>query len=181
MADRRRTREPDATAFRRDDWRNLATALRREARAERPRFSRAIHEDALAALAANPAEQETAEPVPAARAGDQPAISRQRRGSAWAVVTGGLAAATCLAIAVATVPPRPAPPAAVPVATFADAGIERLPTPEEISASVFAQVATFAALAVGVPELPDLAALDPGLLAAADPGRIGSEQAAGDR
>jgi hypothetical protein len=61
--------------------------------------------------------------------------------------------------------PRPAPPAALPVAVDAEAGIERLPTPDEIGATVFAQITTFAALAVGVPELPDLTGLASGLAA----------------
>jgi hypothetical protein len=72
-----------------------------------------------------------------------------------------------MAIAVAAVRPRPAPPPTA-VAAAGDTGIERLPTPEEIGASVIAQVTTFAALAVGIPELPDLAAVAPELLAGTD-------------
>jgi hypothetical protein len=166
MADRRRSPESDSGAFRRDDRLDLSAELRREARAERPSFSPAVHADVLAALAARAAKRDTRPPAPTAAVVDEPAGSRQR--FAWAVVGGGLAAAAaCLAIAVAAVRPRPAPPPTA-VAAAGDTGIERLPTPEEIGASVFAQVTTFAALAVGIPELPDLAAVAPELLAGTD-------------
>jgi hypothetical protein len=162
MADRRRTDE-SAAAFRRDDWRDLAAALRREARAERPAFAPAMHEGVLAALAARSVPRAAGAAAPAGR---EPAVARPRRASPWSVATGGLAAAVaCLAVAVVPVAPRPAPPAALPVAADTEAGIERLPTPDEIGSTVFAQVATFAALAVGIPELPDLTALASGLVA----------------
>jgi hypothetical protein len=162
MAARRRTHESAAASFRRDDWRDLAAALRREARAERPAFAPALHEGVLAALARSVPRAAGA----AAPAGLEPAVARPRRASPWSVATGGLAAAVaCLAVAVVPVAPRPAPPAALPVAAEAEAGIERLPTPDEIGSTVFAQVATFAALAVGIPELPDLTALASGLVA----------------
>jgi hypothetical protein len=163
MADRRRTDESAAASFRRDDWRDLAAALRREARAERPPFAPALHEGVLATLAARSVARADR---PAAPAGHEPAVARPRRALPWSAATGGLAAAVaCLAVAVVTVGPRPAPPAALPVAADTEAGIERLPTPDEIGATVFAQISTFAALAVGVPELPDLTALAPGLVA----------------
>jgi hypothetical protein len=165
MADRRRTDE-SAAAFRRDDWRDLAAALRREARAERPAFAPAMHEGVLAALAARSVPRAAGAAAPA---GLEPAVARPRRSFAGSVATGGLAAVVAsLAVAVVTLGPRPAPPATVPAAAEAEAGIERLPTPDEIGSTVFAQVATFAALAVGVPELPDLTALDPGLVATTD-------------
>lgn len=163
MADRRRTDESAAASFRRDDCRDLAAALRREARAERPAFAPAMHEGVLAALAARSVPRAAGAAAPAGR---EPAVARPRRASPWSVATGGLAAAVaCLAVAVVPVAPRPAPPAALPVAAEAEAGIERLPTPDEIGSTVFAQVATFAALAVGIPELPDLTALASGLVA----------------
>jgi len=167
MADRRRSRPSDAAAFRPDDWRDLAAALRREAQAERPPFSPAVHEGVLAALAARATERTVPTAAPDAAT---PTAPRPRRPFPWSLATGGLAAAVaCLAVATVTMEPRPASqPAAVPETAGTEAGIERLPTPDEIGATVFAQVATFAALAVGVPELPDLTALDPGLVATTD-------------
>lgn len=166
MADRRRGRAADAESFRRHDWRDLTAALRREARDARPTFSPAVHEGVLAALAARAAAHDSRA---SAAAGEAPAAPRPRMAFPWRAATGGLAAvAACVAIAVVTVGPRGVPPATVPEAKVAEAGIERLPTPDEIGATVFAQVATFAALAVGIPELPDLAALEPGLVATAE-------------
>jgi hypothetical protein len=167
MADRRRARDSRFEATHRDDWRRLSASLRGEARDERPRFSRALHGGVLAALAAKPIGLHAVEPVRGVAAGDEPPASRPPRRSAWAREAGGIAAvAACLVILVVTARPRPAPPVAATVT--AGAGIERLPTPDEIGATVFAHVATFAALAVGVPELPELVAFDPNPLATTD-------------
>lgn len=142
---------------RRDDGRGLVAALRREARAERPPFSAALHDGVLAAVA-----------VESARRPSRPA----GRPARFRAALGGLAAAVaCAVVAIGGFWRReaPRPGNAAPVAAVADMpGIERLPTPAEIGAGVLAEVTTLAADAVGLRELTGLASLDPAMFGPAD-------------
>lgn len=145
-----------------DDWLGrLSAALRHEAQADRPAFSAALQERVLLALETRRGRHvPDTIPVPIRVQGGR----HVARPAAWAGAVGVLAA-----VAVMTVGPRPEPPASVPMAVAAQ-GIEVLPTPEEIGTSVLTEMATLAAVAVGVPDLPDLATFDPSsFVVAADP------------
>lgn len=147
MADRRRGRLPQT-----DPFPGLATALRREARGERPEFSSALHERVMEAIVAPPRPARAGRPW------------RRAGGPVPALVGVGLVVMVTGAVMTAVSVRGRIEPAVVAPA----AGIEQLPLPEELGARVVEELAQLGAAAVGIPKLSEIVPFDPALLAAVD-------------
>lgn len=152
MADRRRDLPP-----RPDPFPGLTTALRREARGERPEFSPTLHERVLESIVVPPRPGRTR--MPWRRAG----------GPVPALVGVGLVVmVTGAVITAAAVRGRIEPAVVAPAA-----GIEQFPLPEELGARVVEELAQLGAAAVGLPKLSEIVPFDPTMLVAVDEAAIG--------